>query len=206
MNEQSGYATFCLYEALKLHMNDPKYDFFKYHGKIRITQDSFMKRKDKYSFYKLSRKIPVSDQRDFILANLLIKPKLWINDLLTDEAQEVYTAWLKRTQSLSYVFENDLSKLIMKCEMSSMALDGLLTVNDDNNPVLLTECYQGSIALETVMILNDLMNFFPMWVRKIEDDLFFPAFRMKCEKYAPFIQYDKNRIKTMLVQKVKESF
>lgn len=206
MNEQSGYATYCLYEALKLHMNDPKYDFLKYNGKIRTTKDSFMKRKDKYLFYKLSRKVPDSDQRDFILANLLIKPKLWVNDLLTDEAQEVYTAWLKRTQSLSYIFDGDLSKLIMKCEMSSMTLDDLLIVKDGDNPILLTECYQGNITLETVMILNDIMKFFSMWSKNIQDDIFFPAFRLKCDKYMPFIQYDKQKYKTILVQKVKESF
>ena len=52
----TGYEAFGLYESLKLHFSKDSYDFFKYNGKTNISVTSFENRKDKYHFYKLSRK------------------------------------------------------------------------------------------------------------------------------------------------------
>ena len=51
----TGYEAFTIYNALKLHFTNEKYDYFKYKAKSRVTIDSFERRKDKYYFYKLSR-------------------------------------------------------------------------------------------------------------------------------------------------------
>lgn len=60
------------------------------------------------------------------------------------------------------------------------------------------------ISLETLVILNDIMNFFPMWNKKIDDDILWPDFKMKCEKYTPFLNYDKVKFKEILKEKIKE--
>ncbi len=61
----TGYEAFSLYESLKLHFNKDSYDFFKYNGKTNVTVTSFENRKDKYHFYKLSRKY--SDKQEIDL-------------------------------------------------------------------------------------------------------------------------------------------
>ena len=63
---------------------------------------------------------------------------------------------------------------------------------------------QKDIALETLIILNDLMNFFPMWEKEIYDDIVWPSFKKKCEKYKPFLSYDKEKFKLILKEKIKE--
>ena len=57
----TGYEAFGLYESLKLHFSKDSYDFFKYNGKTNISVTSFENRKDKYHFYKLSRKYTNKD-------------------------------------------------------------------------------------------------------------------------------------------------
>ena len=52
----TGFETFGLYESLKLHFSKDSYDFFKYNGKTNHSVQTFENRKDKYFFYKLSRK------------------------------------------------------------------------------------------------------------------------------------------------------
>ena len=52
----TGYEAFSLYNSLKLHFSQQTYDYFKYNGKSNISVNSFENRKDKYHFYKLSRK------------------------------------------------------------------------------------------------------------------------------------------------------
>jgi len=33
-----------------------------------------------------------------------------------------------------------------------------------------------------------------MWVKKIEDDIIFPEFVKSCEKYKPFLNFDKPKM------------
>jgi hypothetical protein len=49
------------------------------------------------------------------------------------------------------------------------------------------------------------MNFFPMWQRKITDDIVWPSWKMKIEKYTPFINYDKQKLKSILKDNIHEN-
>ena len=110
-----------------------------------------------------------------------------------------YKKWQKTNQSLSYVFENDVLGLI-----GNDAPEKMLTVIDGQHPVLLSEVMGGTIAVETMVILNDIMNFFPMWNRKISDDIIWPNWCLKCEKYTPFVTYDKVKFKNILKEVIAE--
>ena len=68
MSENSGYAAYVMFQSLKLHFSSKSYDYFKYHGKTNTTKDSFEKRKDKYTFYKISRKYTLEDMKDFYVS------------------------------------------------------------------------------------------------------------------------------------------
>jgi hypothetical protein len=41
-----------------------------------------------------------------------------------------------------------------------------------------------------------------MWKKKIADDIVFPDFAMKCEKYKPFFNYDKVKFKSLIKEKI----
>lgn len=191
----NGYDTFKLYMALKFHFTG-KYDFFKYGGKVKITKDIFMKRKDRYSFHKLSRKYDIIEMRNYMVANFVNDNATWIGDMLDSEGEEHYRNWTKTQQSLSYIFENDLIKLLNSVDTPNQ----LLEVNPGCYPILLSEAMGSSIKLETLIILNYFMNFCTMWNNKIDDDIVWPNYYMKCVKYAPFIEYDKSKFKNILVK------
>jgi hypothetical protein len=197
MSETGGYEAFCLYNALKLHFTT-KYDFVKYSGKTSVSKDSFMLRKDKFSFYKISRKYNRDDMFGFFVANLLEKPTLWAGELLSEDAESVYKVWLKTQQSLSYIFEQNLSYMLDEIESP----EELLKVVDGQYPILYNMHLMNKVSLETVMILDDIMNFMPMWSKKIEDDIIFPDFVKRCQKYKPFLNYDKVKFKNMLRDKI----
>lgn len=196
--ERSGYSAFALYNSLKLHFSSPSYDYFKYHGKTNISENSFMVRKDKYSFYKLSRKYNLEELKNFYIANLLEKDIKWIGDIMGPEGEETYKAWKKRNESLTYRFEQDI---IFLFESSG----NFLHVDCGTHPYLLTMMMQGEVTIETVAILNDLMGFFPMWKKKIVDDIIWPNWQLKIEKYTPFINYDKVKLKSILKESIHEN-
>jgi hypothetical protein len=198
MTENSGYAAFTMYNSLKLHFTSKSYDYFKYHGKTNVSAVTFLKRKDKYTFYKLSRKYGVEELRDFYVANFLEGDK-WVGDMLK-EGGEIYLKWLKTQQSLTYTFQNDIMYLLA----DGQSPDSMLEVKPNEYPRLMKFVQLKQVALETIVILNDIMNFFPMWDKKIDDDIIWPDFKMRCEKYTPFIHYDKKKFKEILKEKVKE--
>lgn len=199
MTEATGYEAFCLYNALKLHFTSKTYDFFKYNGKTNVSKDAFMHRKDKYGFYKISRKFQPAEMRDFFVANLLDNPKAWVGDLNADSSGDVFLKWKKRTQSLSYIFTNDLSKIFYYGEKE------LFAVKDGQYPILLNLAMQDEISIETICILNDIMNFFPAWKKKIDDDIIWPEFANRCLKYTPFINYDKDKFTKLIVAERKSA-
>jgi hypothetical protein len=80
----------------------------------------------------------------------------------------------------------------------------MLEVKPNSYPVLMHLVQLKQVSLETLCILNDIMKFFPMWDKKIDDDIVWPDFKMKCEKYTPFLNYDKVKFKAILKEKIKE--
>jgi len=193
LEEGSGFSAFALYNALRLHFTSPSYDYFKYNGKTNVSKDSFAKNKAKYSFYKLSRKYNLDDLRSFYIANFLESDIKWIGDISGLEGEQNYTKWQTRIQRLTYQFEQDIIYLFDK-----YAAKDMISVVDDHYPRLLEEMMQRNIMIETVVILNDLMGFFPMWSKKIKDDIIWPNWKLKLEKYTPFVNYDKAKLKAIV--------
>lgn len=197
--EGTGFSAFALYNAIKLHFTSDSYDFFRYNGKSNVSKTSFSSNKNKYSFYKLSRKYNLDDLKYFYIANMLEKSDQWIGNIIGPEGDEVYLKWKKISESLSYSFEQDIIYILEKYG------DDAFKVKNGEHPKLLVEVQQGKVNKETLIILNELMNFFPIWDKKIQDDIIWPDLRRKYLKYAPFIKYDKNKFKNILKEKIKEN-
>ena len=200
MIDNTGFVTYAMFHALKLHFTSDSYDYVKYNGKTNVTKTTFSTRKDKYSFYRLSRKFGLTELKDYYIANFLVDDVQWVGDILGPESEENYKKWQKRIQSLTYTFENDIIRLLDRVDDPNE----LLMVRKNEFPLLMQYATQGDIALETLIILDDLMNFFPMWEKEIYDDIVWPNFKIKCMKYKPFLHYDKNKFKQILKERIKE--
>jgi hypothetical protein len=198
----TGYETFCLYHSLKLHFTTDNYNYFKYLGKSRISVESFEKRKDKYQFYKLSRKIKDdSEMKLFLISNILENPNLWVGSLLTEESNVCFQKKKRVIQSLSYVFQDDCIRLFSKVTNPNE-----LIVCDENDPILLKKVLQKEIEFETLCILNRLLNFLPLWSRKIQDTIRWPEFKRSIVKYSEFIEIDDEKYRNILKRCLNECF
>lgn len=182
------YESFQLFNALKLHFQSPSYDYFKYQGKTRSDIRSFEVRRDKHQFYKLSKH---RDPQGLIIANFVQGAGSWIGDLFTEEAGQRYNDWLARQQSITYRFQSDLGKL--EDDFKSH-----FRVKAGQHPSLLVLVKRGDVSIETLTILNNLLTFFPIWDKRIEDPVLWPNIRDRCLKYSSFIKYDKTKIKQIV--------
>jgi len=190
----TGYEAFCLYTSLKLHFNSETYDYFKYHGKVSTSIDAFENRKDKWHFYKLSRRFTNDSQgRDYIVANLVTDPNVWIRHLLGNEADIEYRKRQKVIQSLTYTFTNEIASI-----MSHKDANASFMIHDGEYPSLLTKMLHNEVSIETICILNQLLNFLSIWDKKISDTIHYPNVSRKIKKYTPFIQFESTKYKLIL--------
>ena len=192
----TGYEAFSNYHVLKLHFTT-SYDYFKYGGKCNINIDSFEKRRDKYHFYKLSRKYELDEYKEYVISSLLTNDNCWAGTLLEDDSQLAHTKRMATIQSLGYNFKND-------CVIISDAGNfNSLLKTEGSYPTLLTMALHKVLNIETLCILNALVNFLPMWERKIDDDIRWRNINRKIVKYCPVIQlaYDKFRIEAIEILK-----
>ena len=196
MTENTGFAAFAMFHALKLHFTG-SYDYVKYNGKTNVSKQSFSIRKDKFTFYRLSRKYSLDELRNYYISNFIVQHVNWVGDITGPDNEENYKKWQKRIQSSTYQFESDIIHVLDNH-------NDIFKVESGNYPKLLVETMHGKVAIETLVILNDLLNFFPMWEKKFSDDIVWPELKTKCEKYKPFLFYDKNKMKNILQEKIKD--
>ena len=189
-----AYAAYVMYLALKRHFTPgSNYDYFKYNGKTNASARSFETRRDRYSFHKLSKK---DHPRDFVVANFIQHgPNIWIGDLLTDSKYEdTYKAWLKRRESISYIFKSDLEQL-------TDINEDLKSVNGDY-PKLLQLYMRNKVCIETIIILSNMVGFIKSWNKEISDPIVWPEIYNTCVKYVPFMEYDAEKLKKITIETI----
>ena len=205
MTENTGFAAYALWNALKLHFTSNSYDYLKYHGKTNVSKQSFTVRKDKYYFYKLSRKYNMDDLKEFYIANMIAGNGEWVGEMVGPNGEENYTKWQKTQQSLTYTFENDIMYLFDSVDDAEFwSMDDYFKPIGGGWPMLITKLMQKKITLETVCILIDIVGCMPRWEKQITEDIVWPSHHRLITKYTPFIDYDKDKLKKFLKEKIKE--
>lgn len=187
----SGYEAYKEYVAIKNHFSKPEYDYIKYNGHTGVKFSSYEKRKDKVFFEKLAKN---EDVCGFLIANLSSNPKLWIRDLAYSETSQLaYQEWKKRNQSLSYIFKQETNEHLCK------PFNCNFICKNNEHPILLKIYLRGDLCLESFCIILDLTKSIPFFDKKMEYDPVWEDISMKVKKYTPFIKYDKDKFRKILL-------
>ena len=187
------FETYRTYLSMKSHFTNPKYDFFKYGGKSRATITSFNKRKDKYWFEKTSRKYSDQEVLNFLLANFInaTNPQnLWIGEII-NSGERTYAEWMKRKQSLTYLFKEQLNELLLENNLEEVFNCS------KGHPLLLKRYLGGEISLETLTILEKVFSFAKNFDNKLDDPVW-ESVSLKLKKYIPFININVFQYKKIL--------
>lgn len=190
-----AFEAYKIYVAIKNHFTSKTYDYFKYGGKTKAARSTFEKRNDKYFFHKLSKK---KDIVEFLAANFAYGNQVsWVGDFINTEISEQrYLKFIRTKESLSYIFSQDLDRLDFEFDSNFQCVDG-------QHPPLLRLYLQGTISIETLIILDDLLSFSHKWTRRIEEKVIWPQVNHLCKKFRPFMAYDKEKMKKLVLEKFK---
>lgn len=197
----TAFDTYSLYLAIKQHFTQDSYDYFKYHGKTRANQESFIQRKDRYQFQKLSRQYNSEEMLDFLVANA-VKGITWVGTLLDDESHDNYMAYIKRKQSLNYAFSNELDALF-----SHDTLEHIFRVGSGHRylPPILNARMCDLISAETYIILDTFIGFSKHIEHDLGDNIFlWDKYNKPAQKLHSFLSYDRNKMKSILKEKIQE--
>lgn len=182
------------YLALKNHFTQEKYDFHKYCGKVKANIQSFYKRKDRFWFEKISRTKTDEEILNFFVANFALcedPQSLWIGEIIKNGEQN-YTTWMKKTQSLSYIFKEEIESTF-----TTDNFDEMFKIENNRHPKILKKYLKNEISLETMIILNSILNYKSKFDKKLKDPVWeFVSIRMK--KYSPFIHINMDKYKNIL--------
>ena len=195
----SPFETYQHYLSLKNHFTNPKYDFFKYGAKTRASVTSFNKRKDKYWFEKTSRKYSDKEVVDFLVSNFTATDNpqnLWIGEII-NSGERNYSEWMKRQQSLTYLFKEQSNELLSENELES------LFNCTKGHPLILKKFLSGSVSLETLTIFDKVFHFSKNFDKKLDDPVW-ESVSLKLKKYSPFLNIDMFHYKKILRDIVNE--
>lgn len=185
------------YLSLKNHFTKEKYDYHKYCGKSRATVQSFYKRKDRFWFEKLARQKDDKEVVDFFVSNFITctdPSKLWIGEMIR-EGEERYTSWKKRNQSLSYVFREEVEKVLANSNLDS------IFARVSGHPLILKKYLAGDLSIETLVILDKILGFRSNFDKRLQDPVW-ETVSMRIRKYSPFLNIDVFRYKKILKEVV----
>ena len=186
----TAFEAYREYLSLKRHFTSD-YDYVKYSGRINASEKSFDARNDKIFFEKLAKH---KDLKNYIIANLLVNPKIWVKELAySATAEKTYSEWQRRQQSLSYIFGNELAKL-------NPDFDSNLVIKDNEHPPLLLKYITGEVCIETVIAILRMTGCVKHWNAKMADDPVWEDAYLKIKKYSPFAVINVDKLKNIVIQ------
>ena len=192
MSSREGYDAYCLYLAINNHFYSDSYDYFKYNGKVSAKLESFMKRKDKYHFAKLSRKYN-DELKDFLVANFS-KKKYYVRELLEQECEKNYITYKKMKQKMTYAITEEMRYLFDKYKH----IDICLGIKDGQHSNILREYLGGRIKAETLITVDKIFNIFTDYDSMVTENFIWPKERKRLDNLAPFLELEHKKIQVIL--------
>ena len=181
------------YLALKNHFTKDHYDYIKYRGKTRASNEAFYKRKDRFWFEKFARQKNDKEIEDFFVSNFIYSTDpstVWIGEMIK-EGEGRYQEWQKKVQSLTYVFKEETESVF-----ENKKVDDMFDCSKGHPPIL--KIYlKGDISLESMVIYDRILGYGKDFDKRLKDPVWETVSR-KIKKYSPFLNIDVSRYKKIL--------
>ena len=189
-----GIDVYRTYLAFKQHFSNPDFDFFKYDGKVKAKESTYHDRSDFYFFETLARKLTDREVLEYMLASFVISEtpqKVWIGDIRRS-GKEHWLSWQRTHSSLQYIFSQEMKAV----RETGTPFNDLFNISEGHPPILKLHI-KGVISLETLLVLDVVLGFLPLWDKKLRDPLW-EQISFKIRKYKPFLSIKTSNFRDIL--------
>lgn len=188
-----GFKAYRYYMAVKLHFTSEKYNVFETKGHVKGTRNAFNSRNDRFIFEKLAMKYPQDkDVIQFFVSNFA-----YSNDTAlygNGEAEELYSEWQKRKQSITRIFIDDLTNIINYAEVNKVEFANIFNLTNGEIPVILSLWLKDKIKIETLCIINELYPFLDSWKLDPTIQIILGDKYLRVKKLSGFVKYEKDKL------------
>lgn len=188
-----GFKAYKYYIAVKLHYTKDSFDVFKNRGNLKGTREAFNARNDRLMFDKLARKYPVDkDLIQYYVANFAYGNDAAVYSF--DDAESNLLEWNRRKQSITKIFQDDCSKIILDACKNKIKSDAVLNLTNKGYCSILKLFLGNQITLETVRIIDDMLPVLHSWKQNESMLLLWENEIRRIEKSKGFVSYDRDKI------------
>lgn len=187
------YEVYTTYLAMKKHFCDVKYDYFKYQGKTRSSVSAYNRRKDRYFFEKMSRKLSDDEIKLYFIANFISTDNpsaIWVGEIIRS-GERHFKELSRKYQSMTYVFTQESQELFSEYKL------GDVFSTKGGHPPILKKYLSGETSIETLTILDSVFNYSKNLDKRLKDPVW-ETISMKIKKYKPFLNIDIEKYKKIL--------
>lgn len=198
----NGKSVYMLYLMLKQHFNG-KYDVIKYHWTMRISDQAYNKRRDKYFFEKLSEKHMLKELTLIFMSNLVANQDAWIGDISDADAMVFYREYIGRLKRMKTQYEDDIKNIYYFSQKVGESLSGIFEYNIKGDSSYIFKLLQSNvISFETFILLDSFLNI----INKHDDstnNLVWSNFSTKLNAYKKILDVDANEAKRVFMEVIK---
>jgi hypothetical protein len=199
-----GFKAYRYYLAIKLHFTTDKFNVFENRGNVRGTREAFNARNDRYIFEKLANKF--DNDKDII--QYFVSIFAYGNSTAIydgKEADDAYVEWLRRKQSITKIFIDDLASLINHIEINKLKSSAIFEFTDNEYPVALKMFLGKQISIETIRIIDDIYPIIEKWSNNASVKYIWEDEIRRITKLTGFVKYDKIKIKKIFDHFIEET-
>ena len=188
-----GFKAYRYYLAIKLHFTTEKFNVFENRGNVKGTREAFNARNDRYIFEKLARKH--SDDKEII--QFFVSNFAYGNDTAIyagAEADENFTEWNRRKQSITKIFIDDLASILTHVELNKLKHSAIFEFTDSEYPIAMKLFVGGKISIETLRIIDDFYPIVDKWMMNPSVRYIWDNELRRIKKLTGFVKYDKIKV------------
>lgn len=206
----SAYQAYSAYMGVKLHFTS-NYDYAKYQGSVKTNAAKFESSNKQYHmWYRLGKDwSDAGEFASFVAVTMFNAPtpgKIWVGDLVKEEAKAKYLEWQAWNEAFTYRLGNGLSDLHAILATEGITLAEAVTPFGGELPFLFNLYTKKRIPYQVLVALNGFSGgkLFAGWNTRLEEDAVWNMKGVKLAKFATFfpaLYRDKEKI-TAIMKKV----
>jgi hypothetical protein len=159
-------------------------------GNIRVTRESFERRRDKTFFQWLAPRLPQDITCAFFVSQYVEADGAWIGNIVFEKelANKRYLDWEQRMGRLWERYAEDINTIAVRCKSWELAF----ATPSGQHPAIFKMVSQRQIAPETYSILHHFTNFITICEERLGDQMF-EELNLRYRKYTSFLPISKEK-------------
>lgn len=200
----NGKSVYNLYLQLKNHFNG-RFDVIKYKWTMRVSDQAYMKRKDKYFFEKLSEKYTLRELCIIFISNLVANQDAWIGEISDADALIFYREYIGKLKTAKTRFVDDVKNVYyFSKKVDVKSLKEIFSYNERVGSSYIFKLLQSNIiSFETFIMLDSFLNIIDEHDK--HDNIIWASYSKRLKAYRKILQVDAAQARALFIETIKSS-